>query len=203
LNRWLRSRAAKPVFFLLCLLPFAWMPYQAFFGDLGANPVETLTHHTGEWALRLLLLTLALTPLKKLTGNGQWIRFRRMAGLFVYFYALLHFAIWFLADHALDIASMFEDVVNRPYITVGFSAFVLLTPLALTSNRYSIRRLGARWATLHKLVYPILLLALLHFAWLVKADYSQPLVYAAIGGGLLLLRVKWRAGSPGLKRQLF
>jgi sulfoxide reductase heme-binding subunit YedZ len=179
------------------------MPYQAFFGDLGANPVETLTHHTGEWALRLLLLTLALTPLKKLTGNGQWIRFRRMAGLFVYFYALLHFAIWFLADHALDIASMFEDVVNRPYITVGFSAFVLLTPLALTSNRYSIRRLGARWATLHKLVYPILLLALLHFAWLVKADYSQPLVYAAIGGGLLLLRVKWRAGSPGLKRQLF
>ncbi|NNE37675.1 MAG: sulfoxide reductase heme-binding subunit YedZ [Gammaproteobacteria bacterium] len=129
-----------------------------------------MTHQTGDWTLRLLLLTLALTPLKKATGIPDFIRFRRMAGLFVYFYASCHFLIWFLADHGLDIVSMLDDVVERPYVTLGFIAYLLLTPLAITSNRWSIRKLGRKWKQLHRLVYVIILLAVAHYLWLVKAD---------------------------------
>ena len=196
----LTHSAAKPVFFLACSLPFALLVYRAFFGDLGANPVETLTHETGEWTLRLLLLTLALTPLKMLTGVGQWIRFRRMAGLFVYFYAFLHFTIWFLADHGLLLSSMFEDIIKRPYITIGFAAFVLLTPLAITSNQLSIRKLGKRWKKLHKLVYLTLILGVLHYLWLVKADYLEPLIYAAIGALLLAFRFRGEARVHKLRK---
>jgi sulfoxide reductase heme-binding subunit YedZ len=187
----LNHPAARPLFFILCSLPVLWIVGNAFIGDLGANPVETITHQTGDWTLRLLLLTLAITPLRQISGNPQWTRFRRMAGLFVYFYAVLHFAIWFVADHAFDPASMLEDIVKRPYITVGFTAFILLTPLALTSNRWSMLRLGKRWKALHKLVYPILLLGVLHYLWLVKADYLEPLIYLAIAVVLLALRV-WK-----------
>ncbi len=186
----LKHKLAKPLFFLLCLLPFVWIVANAFAGDLGANPVETITHKTGDWTLRLLILTLALTPLKNLTGNSQFIRFRRMAGLFVYFYAFLHFSIWFLADHSLDFFSMYEDILKRPYITVGFIAFTLLTPLAITSNRWSIGKLGKRWKVLHKLVYPILLLAVIHYLWLVKADYLEPIIYAVVATIVLGLRLK-------------
>lgn len=186
----LRQPWAKPVFFLLCCVPLVWILYQALWGDLGANPVETITHHTGEWTLRLLLLTLCLTPLRLVTGNPQWIRFRRMAGLFVFFYACLHFSVWFLADHSLDLSSMIEDVIKRPYISVGFTAFLMLIPLALTSNRFSMARLGKRWGQLHKLVYPIVMLGVLHFLWLVKADYLEPLIYLALTLVLLGIRLK-------------
>ncbi len=186
----LKHKLAKPLFFISCLLPFVWIIVNAFMGDLGANPVETITHQTGDWALRFLILTLALTPLKNLTGNSQFIRFRRMTGLFVYFYAFLHFSIWFLADHSLDFFSMYEDILKRPYITVGFIAFILLTPLAITSNRWSIGKLGKRWKLLHKLVYPILLLAVVHYLWLVKADYLEPIIYAVVAVIVLGLRLK-------------
>lgn len=185
----LNHSLAKPLFFVVCLGPFLWILWNAFFGDLGANPVETVTHQTGDWTLRLLLVTLAITPLRNLTGMSAFIRFRRMSGLFVYFYAVCHFSIWFIADHSLDVTSMLEDIIERPYITLGFLAFLLLTPLALTSNRWSIRKLGKRWKTLHRLVYLIIILAVAHFLWLVKADYLEPVIYALIGTVLLLARV--------------
>jgi methionine sulfoxide reductase heme-binding subunit len=186
----LKHKLAKPVFFTLSTLPFLWIITNALIGDLGANPVEKITHQTGDWALRLLILTLALTPLKNLTGNNQFVRFRRMAGLFVYFYAFLHFSIWFVADHSLDVVSMYADIIKRPYITLGFIAFTLLTPLAITSNRWSIGKLGKRWKVLHKLVYPILLLAVAHYLWLVKADYLEPIIYAIIAVIVLGSRLK-------------
>jgi sulfoxide reductase heme-binding subunit YedZ len=162
----------------------------AGFADaLGANPVEKLTHQTGLWTLRLLLVTLALSPLRQWTGSAAWIRFRRLIGLYTYFYCCCHFAIWFIADHSLDLGAMLEDVIKRPYITLGFSAFVLLLPLAITSNQAMVRRLGRNWKTLHQLVYAILLLGVLHFLWLVKADYLEPTIYAIIAVVLLLHRV--------------
>lgn len=184
----LKHAAAKPLAFLLCLSPLLWIIANALFGDLGANPVETVTHQTGDWALRMLLLTLLLTPLRNWTGSAQFIRFRRMAGLFSYFYASCHFLIWFLADHGLVLSSMLEDVLERPYITIGFSAFLLLTPLAITSNRYMIKKLGRRWKSLHRLVYLIIVLAVAHYLWLVKADYLEPTLYALLAALLLLAR---------------
>ena len=185
----LKSAYSKPVLHLLCLLPFAGLLWAVFSDGLGANPVEKLTHETGQWGLRLLLLTLALTPIRQWTGLASIIRFRRMLGLYCYFYVCCHFLIWFVADHSFDAASMLEDIVERPYITLGFSAFVLLLPLAVTSNQAMIRRLGKKWKSLHQLVYLILLLALLHFIWLVKADYLEPGIYAIIGVILLLHRI--------------
>ena len=198
----LKHPLAKVVFFIVCLMPMAWIVWNAVFGDLGANPVETVTHQTGDWALRLLLLTLLITPLKQWTGRSAVIRFRRMAGLFVYFYASCHFLIWFLADHGLDPASMIEDVIERPYITIGFSAFVLLTPLALTSNQWSVRRLGRKWKSLHRLVYLIIILVIVHFLWLVKADYLEPLIYASIAAFLLSARLLKRKVAPVQSRVL-
>jgi sulfoxide reductase heme-binding subunit YedZ len=186
----LNHSLAKPVFFIVCLSPLVWIFSNALTDNLGANPVEAITHQTGEWTLRLLLVTLLITPLKNWTGNPGWIRFRRMAGLFVYFYACCHFTIWFLADHGLDLISMLNDIVERPYITLGFAAFLLLTPLAITSNNWSMRKLGKRWKKLHRVSYAILILGVVHFIWLVKADYLEPLIYAAIGTGLLLARVQ-------------
>ncbi|MDC1288125.1 sulfoxide reductase heme-binding subunit YedZ, partial [Gammaproteobacteria bacterium] len=185
----LKSVWVKPVLHLLCLAPFLLLIWAAFADALGANPVEKLTHETGQWTLRLLLVTLALSPLRQWTGAAAWIRFRRMVGLYTYFYCCCHFAIWFIADHSLDLVDMFEDVIKRPYITLGFSAFVLLLPLAITSNQVMMRRLGRKWMALHQLVYAILLLAVLHFLWLVKADYLEPTIYAIIAMILLLHRV--------------
>ena len=185
----LKSVWAKPLLHGLCLLPLAALLWAAFNGGLGANPVEKLTHQTGDWTLRLLLLTLALSPLRQWTGVAAVIRFRRMLGLYTFFYLCCHFLIWVVADHSLAIAGMLEDIVERPYITLGFSGFVLMIPLALTSNRASLLRLGKRWKTLHQLVYPILLLGVLHFIWLTRADYLEPGIYAIIAVILLLHRV--------------
>jgi sulfoxide reductase heme-binding subunit YedZ len=186
---WLKSAWSKPVVHLLCLLPFTSLVWAGFNDGLGANPVEKLTHETGDWTLRFLLITLSLTPLRQWTGQASWIRFRRMLGLYTFFYVSCHFLIWFVADHSLDPGSMIEDIVKRPYITLGFSAFLLMIPLAITSNQAMIRRLGRKWKTLHRLVYLIILLGVLHFLWLVKADYLEPGIYAIIAMILLVHRV--------------
>jgi len=186
---WLKSVYAKPVAHLLCLLPCGALLWAAFNGGLGANPVEKLTHETGIWTLRFLLLTLCMTPLRQWSGQAAWIRFRRMLGLYVFFYVGCHFSIWFIADHSLRFGDMIEDIVKRPYITLGFSAFLLLIPLAITSNQAMIRKLGRKWKSLHQLVYVIVLLGVLHFVWLVKADYLEPSIYAIIAMILLAHRL--------------
>jgi len=190
----LKSVAAKPLAFMLCLLPFFSLVWNAFYGDLGANPVEAITHETGEWGLRFLLITLAVSPLRQWFGLAVLMRFRRMLGLTVFFYACCHFMIWLVADHSLDFSDMAEDIIDRPYITLGFSALVLLIPLAITSNQAMVRRLGRRWKKLHRLTYLVIFLAILHFIWLVKADYLEAGIYAVIAIGLLLQRTnikKW------------
>ena len=184
----LRSSYAKPLAHLLCLVPFAVLLWAAFDDGLGANPVERLTHETGQWTLRFLLLTLSMTPLRQWTGLAAWIRFRRLLGLYTFFYLGCHFMIWFIADHSLDVIAMGEDIIKRPYITLGFSALLLMLPLAITSNQAMIRRLGKKWKSLHQLVYLILSLGVLHFIWLVKADYLEPTIYAIIAVVLLLHR---------------
>ncbi len=167
-------RMAKPVIFLLCLVPVALLLAAAIAGDLGANPVETITRTTGDWALRLLLLTLAMTPLKRLIGHPWPIRFRRMLGLFAFFYAGLHLLTYLWLDQGFDAQAIVEDLVKRPYITAGFTAFVLLVPLALTSTRAMMRRLGRRWQALHRAIYAVGILGVLHYLWLVKADLFDP-----------------------------
>jgi len=179
---------AKPVVFVACLLPFALLFHGALIGDLGANPVERVTDVTGEWGLRLLLLTLAVTPLRRLTGWTWLQRFRRMLGLFVFFYISLHFLTWAWLDQELSLARIFEDIAKRPYVTVGFTAWLLLVPLALTSTRGMMRRLGRRWQRLHRLVYVVAALGVLHYLWLVKADLLEPLVYALLLAVLLVSR---------------
>ena len=188
----LRSSYAKPVVFVLCLLPLLSLIWRTFHGDLGANPIETLTFATGDWTLRFLLITLAISPFRQWFGLSALLRFRRMLGLYVFFYVCMHFSIWFIADHSLDIADMIEDIIKRPYITFGFSAFILLVPLAVTSNNAMVRKLGRRWNKLHQLVYPILMLGVLHYLWLVKADYLEPGIYALIAAILLFQRVKFK-----------
>ena len=184
----LKSAYAKPVVHLLCLLPLMVLLWAAFDDGLGANPVETLTHETGEWTLRFLLITLSMTPLRQWTGLASWIRFRRLFGLYAFFYVSCHFMIWFIADHSLDVVAMVEDIIKRPYITLGFSALLLMLPLAITSSQAMIRRLGKKWKSLHQLVYLVLSLGVLHFMWLVKADYLEPIIYAIIAVALLLHR---------------
>jgi sulfoxide reductase heme-binding subunit YedZ len=180
--------------FLACLGPAAWLIYGAFLGgDLGVNPVETITNYTGIWTLRLVAISLAVTPLRWLTGWNVVIRFRRMLGLFAFFYGTLHFLTYFVLDHSLEFSGLWDDVVKRPYITAGFTAFVLLIPLAVTSTQGWIRRLGGRkWNLLHRLIYVTAVLAVLHYWWKVKLDTSSPALYAAIMAMLLGARL-WRA----------
>lgn len=175
----------------LALLPLASLVHGIAYDRLGADPVAALTHATGEWALRLLLLGLALTPLRRLTGQAWPIRFRRLVGLYAFFYACLHLAVFLVLDLGGYWTQVFEDIVKRPYITVGFAAWLLLVPLALTSTRGWMQRLGRRWSRLHRLVYAVAVLAVLHFLWLVKSDLREPLVYAAILAVLLGLRAGW------------
>ena len=202
LQQLLKSSFAKPLVFVLCLLPFISIVWRIFFGDLGANPVETITFATGDWTLRFLLITLAVSPFRQWFGLSALPRFRRMLGLYVFFYACSHFLIWLVADHSLDFSDMIEDIIDRPYITFGFSALVLLIPLAITSNNAMIRRLGKVWKKLHRLVYAILVLGILHYLWLTKADYLEPGIYAVIASILLLQRLPFRKWwSSGFLRQ--
>ena len=183
---------AKPVVFLLCLLPFIWLFYGAFTNNLGANPAEHLIRATGDWTLRFLCIVLAVTPLRVLSSTPQLARFRRMLGLFVYFYVVLHLLSYSWFDMGFDIPDIAKDIAKRPFILVGFSAFVLLTPLAATSFNRAIKALGAkRWQLLHKLVYLIAGLGLLHFFWMRagKNNFTEVFVYAAIIAVLLGWRV--------------
>lgn len=194
-SRALLHPAAKPLLFLVCLLPFGWLVYGARTGGLGANPAEYLIRATGDWTLRLLCLTLAVTPLRQLSGWPALARFRRMLGLFVYFYAVLHLLSYSGFDMEFDLADIVKDIGKRPFILVGFSAWVLLTPLAATSFNRAIKTLGARrWQVLHRLVYGIAGLALLHFFWMRagKNHFTEVAVYALIVGALLGWRVVWR-----------
>ncbi|WP_093034705.1 sulfite oxidase heme-binding subunit YedZ [Thiocapsa roseopersicina] len=192
-------RYGKPLVFLLCLVPLGVLIGRGASGALGPNPVEAITHFTGDWTLRLLLVTLAVTPLRRLTGQAWLVRFRRMLGLFAFFYAVLHFTTYLWLDRFFDLGTIAEDVLKRPYITIGFAAFVLMVPLAITSTQGWIRRLGRRWKTLHRAVYAIGVLGVLHYLWLVKADLLEPAIYAIILAVLLGLRVPWADLSARLR----
>lgn len=177
--------------FGICLLPLLRLLVLGESGGLGANPIEFITRSTGTWTLVGLLLTLSVTPLRRLTGRADLIRYRRMLGLFAFFYAGLHFVTYLWLDQFFDPAAIARDIVKRPFITVGFAAFVLLVPLALTSTHAMMRRLGRRWQQLHRLVYLIALLGVIHFLWLVKKDLTEPLIYAAVLALLLVVRLPW------------
>ena len=190
MNREKRIAAIKTGLFAAALAPFTALVVAGFTDGLGANPVETITHTTGEWTLRLLLATLAITPLRHLTGWVWLTRLRRMVGLFAFFYLMLHFTTYAVLDASLDLAYVIEDVADRLYITVGFTAFVMLVPLAATSTNAMVRRLGPlRWRRLHRLVYAAGICGVLHYLWLVKADIREPLVYAGILAVLLAARL--------------
>lgn len=191
--RWLKAAV-----FLCALVPLVKLVLEAFAVGgltLGANPVEELLHRCGIWGLNFLLITLAVTPLRHITGWAWLLRFRRMLGLFAFFYVALHFSVYAILDQGLSLDAVIEDIVKRPYITIGMTALVLLIPLAVTSTNGMMRRLGRNWRRLHRLVYPIAILGVWHFWWQVKADLLEPLIYAILLGLLLLYRVarsrKW------------
>ena len=192
----------KGVVFALCLIPLAHLVFGIVTDSLGANPIEAVTRGLGDWALRLLLVTLAVTPLRRLTGQNWIFRLRRMLGLFAFFYASLHMLTYVWLDQFFDWPFILKDIVKRPFITVGFASFVLLIPLAATSTNRMMGRLGRNWARLHKAVYAIGVLAVLHFWWMVKADVREPALYAGMLAVLLGVRVIWwlrRHGATPLK----
>ncbi len=184
----------KPFVFLLALLPGILLGWNAWQDNLGANPIETITHQTGDWTLRFLLITLSISTLRRWMGWGQLIRLRRMLGLYAFFYATLHLFTYLWLDQFFWWEEILADILKRPFITVGMLAFVLLIPLAVTSTNAMIRRLGKNWLKLHKLIYLIALLGVLHFWWLVKADVREPFIYMAILALLLGERIwhSWR-----------
>ena len=187
----------KPFVFLACLIPALLLGWDAFTGGLGVNPIEDITHRTGDWALRFLLVTLAVTPLRRLAGWNALVRFRRMVGLFAFFYAVLHFSTYLVFDHFFDLLLIIDDVAERKYVTAGFVGFVLMIPLAVTSTQGWIRRLGRRWTALHRLVYASAVAGVVHFLWLVKIDIGEPLIYAAILAILLGARLAHRYRGHG------
>jgi methionine sulfoxide reductase heme-binding subunit len=183
----------KPLVWALCLAPLAYLLWLAWKSDLGANPIERITHFTGDWTLRLLIASLAITPLRKLLHQPDLIRFRRLLGLFAFFYACLHFSTYVVLDHYFDLHEMLADVLKRPYITAGFTAFVLLVPLAVTSTTGWIRRLGGKnWQKLHKFVYFSAIAGVIHYYWLVKSDIRLPVFYGALVATELAYRILLR-----------
>jgi len=184
----------KPVVFVACLVPALLVVGDALeiTGRLGANPVEAILDRFGNWGLRFIMITLAITPLRRLTGWNWLTRFRRMLGLFTFFYILLHFLTWLVLDQGFRLSAIVEDIAERPFITLGFTAFLLLTALALTSTNGIRRRMGRRWQTLHNAVYAIGILGVWHFWWQVKQDIAEPLVYAGILCVLLGSRIWWQ-----------
>jgi methionine sulfoxide reductase heme-binding subunit len=184
MNRRTRYKAAL---LLAGLAPLVWLAAN----DLGANPIERITHFTGDWALRFLLASLAVTPLRRLLGWNGLVAYRRMLGLFAFFYAMLHLCTFVVLDHFFDWQEIVADVYKRPYVTAGMTAFACLVPLAVTSTRGWIRRLGRRWAQLHRLAYVAAVAAVVHYWWLVKADVHKPLWYAAVLATLLAVRLAY------------
>jgi len=182
--------AAKAAVFVACLLPLARLFWLGATDDLTANPIEFVTRSTGTWTLVFLLITLAVTPVRRLTGWNALLRLRRMLGLYAFFYGVLHLVTYLWLDQFFDVAAIVEDIVERPFITIGFTAFVLMIPLAATSTNAMVRRLGARrWLALHRLVYAVAIGGVVHYWWLVKSDVREPLVYAAVLTLLLAARL--------------
>jgi methionine sulfoxide reductase heme-binding subunit len=195
-----RTRLLKVVLFVSALAPAALLVAGLFTDDLGANPIEYITHQTGWFALAFLLASLTVTPVRRFTKWHEAIRVRRMLGLFAFFYATLHLLTWFVFDHTLDVIGMVEDVIKRPYITVGMAAFLMMLPLAATSNAAMIRRLGRRWQALHRLAYAAAIAGVVHFWWLVKADIREPQRFALVLTVLLGLRAWWTFRASRLSR---
>jgi len=182
----------KAGMFLLCLAPLARLVYGGIANSLGANPIETITRSTGWWTLFLLMTTLAVTPLRRLAGAPWLLKLRRMTGLFAFFYASIHLLTFVWFDHWFDLAAILKDVVKRPFVTVGFAAYLLLLPLALTSTNCMVRRLGRNWQRLHRFVYAIAILGVVHFWWLVKRDLTEPIAFSLVLAFLLGIRLFWR-----------
>ena len=195
-------RIAKPLLFLLALMPLAWLVFAVLTGRTSANPAEDIILTTGIWALRFLLVTLAITPLRRLTGFNVLIQYRRMLGLFAFFYACVHLTSYIAFDRFFVLSEVLTDIAERPFITAGMVAFAAMVPLAITSTKGWIRRLGRRWQTLHRLVYISGIAACLHFIWKVKVVIGEPVYYAAILAVLLALRLVLRIRrSAGARRQ--
>lgn len=198
-QKWLQHGAAKPLLFALCLLPLVWLVYAALANQLGANPAEALVRKTGDWALRFVCVVLAVTPVRVMSGTPALARFRRMLGLFAYFYACVHLLSYSWFDMGFELDDIAKDIAKRPFILVGFSAFVLLTPLAATSFNAAIKAMGAKhWKALHKLVYLIAGLGILHFFWMRagKHNFAEVMVYGTIVAALL----GWRFWRHWVKR---
>jgi sulfoxide reductase heme-binding subunit YedZ len=196
------QKAAKVLVFVACLTPFAWLVTRALTGRLGINPVEDLELTTGIWALRFLVFTLLVTPVRRLTGWNRVIQYRRMLGLFTFFYASLHVSMYVGVDQFFALGFIVKDVVKRPFITMGFLAFVLMVPLAVTSTKGWIRRLGRRWQVLHRLIYLSAVCAAIHYLWKVKVMIGSPVYYAVAIGVLLAFRLFWQLRSAkSLKTQ--
>ena len=194
-------RFIKPALFVVCLVPLLFLALEAFGiggASLGANPVERIQDTLGEWGLRFLVITLAVTPLRD-WFNAPWlVQLRRMLGLYAFFYVLMHFLTWLLLDQGLYWSGILEDIAKRPFITIGFAALLLLIPLAVTSTNGMMRRLGKRWKTLHRLVYPIALLGVWHYYWQVKSDVTEPLIYLSI----VLVLLGWRVWKARPRRKV-
>jgi sulfoxide reductase heme-binding subunit YedZ len=188
-------RFAKPVVFVVCLSPAIWLLTRALTGHLGINPVEDITLTTGIWTLRFLVITLAVTPLRRLSGWNRVIQYRRMLGLFAFFYATLHFLTYLVLDQFFAVDLILKDIVKRRYITAGFTALMLMIPLAITSTRGWIRRLGRRWLVLHRLIYISAVAAAVHYLWKVKVMIGPPVYYAVVIGILLGVRLVWQMRS--------
>ena len=182
----------KPSIFFLSLIPFVLIFYKIIFNKLGPEPVKEITHFTGEWTLLFIIFTLSMSPLKKITKLNIWISFRRMLGLFLFFYATLHMLTYVVIDYRLDFQSISKDVLTKKFIFVGFAAWVLLLPLALTSSKKALIYLKDKWKKLHRLIYIIAIFGVVHFIWLVKKDLTEPLIYAVIILILLLFRFKFK-----------
>ena len=184
-----RNQILKPVVFLVCLLPLAELGLRAVEGRLGANPIERVTHQTGWWTLALLLSSLAITPLRRLSKVLWLVQYRRMIGLFAFFYGSLHMLTYVWLDQFFDVHAMVHDIAKRPFITMGTLSYLSMIPLALTSTQWSIRKLGKKWQTLHRLAYVAAVAAVIHFYWLVKKDKSEPLMFIAVLGLLFAIRI--------------
>jgi len=190
------KKVVKIVVFFLCLVPLVVLIWQGYNDELGANPIEELTHRTGSWTLKFILITLTITPLRQIFGFKNIVRLRRMLGLYAFFYAVLHFLCYFVLDQFFDFSEIIKDISKRPYITIGFTSLLMLIPLAVTSTNKMVKKLGKRWKSLHQMIYVIAVFSIFHYLWLVKADILYPVIYGLVLIVLLSARV-WIARMKG------
>ena len=189
----INQKYLKVVIFILSLVPIFYITYQILTNQLGPEPIKDITHHTGKWTLYFIVITLAMTPLKKMTKLNIWINYRRMFGLFIFFYASIHLMTYVGLDYRFDLASIGDDIIKKKYIFIGFSAWLLLIPLAITSNKRMMKILKNKWKKLHRLIYLISLCCAIHYLWLVKRDLTEPLIFLSVILILLALRFKFKS----------